>query len=168
MVPFAPFMKSGGVFNPHTGTATNTSSLNSPNYPSYSLDPITLDLASSSRFLRPHFDSGQVLIPTPGYVYPSKTTTELPSNQMMSSQDVHLEVNTLDQHTKGNNNYSSNDHNDSSHHNFSMLGSGSGLLEDMLEEAQALADNNEIMRRQQSCLAGFSSTSDSGQSMKQF
>ncbi|XVF77411.1 hypothetical protein PTKIN_Ptkin14bG0040800 [Pterospermum kingtungense] len=153
MVPFSPFMKSA-VFNPHIGAVTtSTTSLASPQYTSYSLDPITLDLASSSRILRPHFDSGQ-LIPTPGYVYPSKM--ELPSNQLMS-HGGNFEV-TLD-HTKGNNDYSSHDHS-INHQNFSMNTSGSGLLEDMLEEAQVLADNNDIMRRQ-GCLVGFSSTSDS-------
>ena len=158
MLPFSPLPKSA-VFNPHTDVTT--SSLTPPHYPSYSLDPITLDLASSSRILRPHFDSGQ-FISTPGFVYPLKT--ELPSNQLLS-QDGNSEV-TLD--TKGNN-YSSNDHN-SSHHNLSMPISESGLLEDMLEEAQVLAGNNEIMRRQ-SYLVGFNSSSEgltSGQSMKQF
>ncbi|XVF33976.1 hypothetical protein REPUB_Repub18cG0017300 [Reevesia pubescens] len=157
MLPFSPLLKSA-LFNSHTATVT-TSSLTPQHYPSYSLDPITLDLASSSRIFRPHFDSGQ-FISTPGFVYPLKT--ELPSNQLLS-QDGNLEV-TLD--TKGNN-YSSNDHNNH-HHNLSMPISGSGLLEDMLEEAQVLAGNNEIMRRQ-SCLVGFSSSSevlDSGQSTK--
>ncbi|XWS11233.1 hypothetical protein CRYUN_Cryun38cG0066600 [Craigia yunnanensis] len=148
MLPFSPFLKSA-IFNPHTATVT-TSLLTPPHYPSYSLDPITLDHASSSRILRPHFDSGQ-FISTPGFVYPLKT--ELPSNQLLS-QDGNSEV---AHDTKGNN-YSSNDDN-YNHHNLSMPICGNGLLEDMLEEAQVLAGNNEIMRRQ-SCLVGFSSSSE--------
>lgn len=119
-------------------------------YPSYSLDPITLDLASSSRILRPHYDSGQ-FIPTSAFVYPLKM--ELPSNQMLS-QDGNSEV-ALD--AKGNN-YGDNDQNNNNQ-NLSMPVSGNGLLEDMLEEAQVLAGNNEVMRRQ-SCLTGFSSSSE--------
>ncbi|XWS51849.1 hypothetical protein CRYUN_Cryun11dG0017700 [Craigia yunnanensis] len=146
MFPFSPSLKSG-FFNPHTAT---TSSLTPPHFPSYSLDPITLDLSSSSRILRPHFDSGQ-FISTPGFVYPLKT--ELPSNQLCF-QDGNSKV-TLD--TNGNN-YSSNDDHNNNHHNFSMPISGSGLLEDMLEEAQVLADSNDILR--QNCLVGFSSSSE--------
>ncbi|XVF03842.1 hypothetical protein REPUB_Repub05bG0027700 [Reevesia pubescens] len=149
MSPFSPFLKSA-LFDPHTATVT-TSSLTPQHYPSCSLDPVTLDLASSSRILHSYFDSGQ-FISTPGFVYPLKT--ELPSNQMLS-QDGNLEV-TVD--TKGNDS-SSNDHHNNQHQNLSMPISGSGLLEDMLEEAQVLAGNNEIMRRQ-SCLVGFGSSSE--------
>ncbi|XVE80405.1 hypothetical protein DITRI_Ditri14bG0137000 [Diplodiscus trichospermus] len=136
MFPFSPLLKPS-LFNPQT--AASTSSLTPPHFSSYSLDPVTLDLASSSTILHPHTDSGQ-FIPTPGFVYPLKT--ELPSNQLSSQV--------------GNNYSSSNDHNNS-HCNFSLPDiNGGGLLENMVEEAQVFAGSDDILRRQ----FGFNSSSE--------
>ncbi|XP_007020787.2 PREDICTED: myb-like protein A [Theobroma cacao] len=156
MFPLSPLLKSIDVFNPHTTVAATatTSSWTPQHYPSYSLDPITLDLASSSRILRPHFDSGQ-FISTPGVAYPLKT--ELPSNQLLSqdgNSEVTLHTNKVNNYSK----YSSNDHS-SNHPNLSMPVSGNGLLEDMLEEAQVLTGSNDMLTRQGG-LVDFSSSSE--------
>ncbi|GMJ10315.1 hypothetical protein HRI_004700700 [Hibiscus trionum] len=145
MLPYPPLQKNS-FFNPHNvGTSTT---LTSPHYsfPSYSFDPIALNVTSSSRILTDQhcFDTGQ-FISTPEFFYPSN---ELPSNQIMS-----LEGNSeVTFHTKGNSSYIT----------------GGDLLDDMLEEAQLLAagHDDDIMRRQ-SCMAGFSTGSDGLASAKE-
>ncbi|TYI42416.1 hypothetical protein ES332_A01G096700v1 [Gossypium tomentosum] len=155
MSQYPPFQKTS-FFNSHaTLNVTTSTPLTSPHYsPSYTLDPVTLDLASSSRILADHqnFDNGQ-FISTPGFDYTPKTD-ELPSNQFVSL-DGTSEV-TFD--TKGNCNYISNDQNNH-HQDLSIHFGGGGLLDDMLEEAQLLAGDNDILRRE-SCLDGFNTSSD--------
>ncbi|XP_039027614.1 transcription factor MYB97-like [Hibiscus syriacus] len=136
MLPFSSLIKTEPF---------NHNSLNPQQYPnSYTLDQTILDLASSSStILEPHFDPGQFMS-TPGFGFPMKN--ELPSIQFY---DNNTEV-THD--PKGNNNnYGRNDHN-VDHHSSSLNINGNDFLEEMLNDAQALADNNEIMGNQ-SCLA---------------
>ncbi|GMI85253.1 hypothetical protein HRI_002194600 [Hibiscus trionum] len=138
MLPFSSLMKTDPF---------NHNSFNTQHYSnSYTLDQTILDLASSSRILEPHFDPGQFMW-TPGFGHPSKN--ELPSNQFFAQDGTNSEV-TL--------NPKVNDHN-GDHYSSSLNISGNGLLEDMLKETQALADNNEIMGSQ-SCLVGSNSSSE--------
>ncbi|KAK8651775.1 hypothetical protein V6N13_141359 [Hibiscus sabdariffa] len=133
MLPFSSLMKT----DPYNHNSSNPQQYYSN---SYTLDQTILDLASSSRILEPHFNPGE-FIWTPGFDYPSKT--ELPSNQIFGTYNSDPKW---------------NDHN-GDHHSSSLNISGNGLLEDMLNESQALADNNEIMGSQ-SCGVGSNSSSD--------
>ncbi|XP_039026940.1 transcription factor MYB120-like [Hibiscus syriacus] len=150
-----PTSQKNSFFNPHNVTATvdTCTPSTSPHYcsPSYSLDPITLDLTSSSRILADqyHANTGQ-FISTPGFVYPTKTNNELPSNHFFSL-DGNSEV-TID--TKGNSSYISNDQ------TLSIPFTEGGLLDDMLEEARLLAAGDHDIMQRQSCMVGFSTSSD--------
>ncbi|KAE8704348.1 MYB340 protein [Hibiscus syriacus] len=161
MLPYPPLQKNS-FFNPHNVAATVDTStpLTSPHYssPSYSLDPITLDLTSSSRILddQHRANTGQFIL-TPGFVYPSKTNNELPSNQFFfldGNSDV-----TFD--TNGNSSYINNDQ------TLSIPFNEGGLLDDMLEEARVLASGDDDIMRRQSCVAGFSTSSDALASAKE-
>ncbi|KAK8997372.1 hypothetical protein V6N11_020852 [Hibiscus sabdariffa] len=163
MLHYPPLQKNS-FFNPHNVGDTSTP-LTSLHYssPAYSFDPVTLDLTSSSKILadQHHFDTGQ-FISTTGYVYPSKMNDELPSNQFLSL-DGNSEV-TFD--TKGNSSYISNDHN-SNNNNQAIPFGGDGLLDDMLEEAQFLAAGDDDIMQRQSCMVGFSTSSEGMASAKE-
>ncbi|GMJ05089.1 hypothetical protein HRI_004178100 [Hibiscus trionum] len=172
MSHYSPLQKNS-FFNPNNVAATfggTSTPLTAPHYssPSYSLEPITFDLTSSSKFLadQHHFDTGQFMS-TPGFVYQSKTNDELPSNQFLSLDGNSESEVRFD--TKGNSSYTSNDHNNNNnnHQALSIPFGDGGLLDDMLEEAHFLAASDDDIMRRQSCMAGFSTSSEGLASAKE-
>ncbi|EOY12315.1 Transcription factor MYB811 [Theobroma cacao] len=149
----SPLVKSTDVFNPHTTVAATatTSSLTPQHYPSFSLDPITLDLASASRILRPHFDSGQFIL-TPGVAYPLKT--ELPSNKLLS-QDGNSEVTLHTNKVNNYSNYSSSDHS-SNHPNLSMPVSGKLVVRGYVGRSTLLKPKEETQEQINTTQEGYS------------
>ncbi|KAE8725484.1 Transcription factor MYB34 [Hibiscus syriacus] len=155
-----PPLQKNSFFDPHNFASTfggTSTPLTSPHYPSpsYSLDPITLDLTSSSRILadQHHFDTVQ-FISTPEFTSPSKRNDELPSNHFLSL-DGNSEV-TFDQNN--------NNNNDS---NKILSIPFCGLLDDMLEEAQLLAADKDDITRRPTCMVGFSTSSEGLASAKE-
>lgn len=87
-----------------------------------------------------HFDSGQ-------FVYPLKQE-ELPSNQLLS-QDENPEIAYDSKVHENSTEHNSNNNNDDSQPCASTRGNTTGLLEDLLEEAHALASSTESLRKEE-------------------
>lgn len=126
-------------FSPILGHNSATSTPNSyPNYPNFASNQVCF--GQSSRAVRPHLDSGQMDLIS-DYIHPFRT--ELPSSQMMF-QDCNPEVTFNSRVNDGNGAVQNMNENQ----NFGDSICGSGLLEDLLEESNALAGENEGFGRQ--------------------
>ncbi|GLT51357.1 hypothetical protein SLA2020_247740, partial [Shorea laevis] len=156
--PFSPLLRSP----PFGHTTAATSMPISTHYPSFASKPFCFDPSTSLRTVGSHWDLGQ-LASIPDYVYPLRT--ELPSSQFLF-QDSNPEI-AFSYRVNDGNGGDINSTNE--YQNLGESSGGSGLLEDLLEETQAMAGSSDGFGRQtcfssqeeKQVLDGFSPWGDS-------